>query len=126
MALRDTIWRACVLAGGLLVASSAGALSPEPEQVAQRVAQLCSGQPHLLVRSAGKSPRGRDIPMVIASQTPNDLASQTRLLVLARQHGDEPVPAQSALLWLADQGRQARAFGRVAVIQGIRDARSYA
>ncbi|MBI5833080.1 MAG: DUF2817 domain-containing protein [Armatimonadetes bacterium] len=100
----------------LLAAGAGLALAPEPEQVADRLRLLCASQSHLLVRQAGSSPRGRAIPLVVASTTPNELAGQLRLLVLARQHGDEPVPAQSALLWLSEQGQQTAAFRRVAVI----------
>jgi len=111
--LRGRLWT--VLALGCLARAGYG-LAPEPEQVLARCRELTAGRPHLFVRTPGVSSRGRSIGLVIATARPQALVSQVRVLVLARQHGDEPVPARAALLWLAQQGQQASAFERVAVL----------
>lgn len=96
--------------------SAAGALSPEPEQVGLQLAELASGRPHLFVRSAGQSVRGRSLPLLLATCRPTAIESQLRVLVLARQHGDEQVPAEAVLLWLRQAAAQPALFEHLALL----------
>lgn len=106
--------RALALLPCLLTA--AAALAPEPADVAAGAERLCSLADHLHYRLAARSPAGRPLPMVVLTRRPDGLAGQIRVLVLARQHGDEPAPARAALLWLRAAAQRPALFDQVAVI----------
>jgi hypothetical protein len=92
------------------------ALAPEPDDVAQRVAELTRGRSFAYVRQVGASTAGRPLVAVWLTQHPAQMESQLRVLVLCRQHGDESVPASAALLWLEEAVTRPAAFEHVAVL----------
>ncbi len=100
----------------LLLSAAAWSLAPEPDAVDRAVQGFCAQRPHLHYRVAGTSPGGRTIPLVVATADPAHLERQLRVLVITRQHGDEPAPAQAALLWLRAEADTAAAFRHVAVL----------
>jgi len=99
-----------------LASSLAAGLAPEPDDVANVAAALAASSPHYVWQNAGHSGEGRPIGLLIASAAPDDLASQLRILVFARQHGDETSPARAALLWMRTNAANPSSFRRVAVL----------
>lgn len=104
-----------VLLWALLGGSAAVALAPEPDSFAAQLETLCKQVDHLAYRLAGRSPQGRPIPLVIATARPSAIDRQLRVMVIARQHGDEPAPARAAWLWLRTDGVMRAPFEHVAV-----------
>ncbi len=101
----------------LLVALPACGLAPEPDAVGAQVADLARLADHLhVVPDLGRSHGGRSIPLVVATTRPDRLEEQLRVLVLARQHGDEATPGYAALLWLRAAATTPGRFRHVAVL----------
>lgn len=74
-----------------------------------------------VVASIGRSVRGRQIPVVICQDPSRDPLTLTRVLVMARQHGNEPAGTLAMLGLLRDlaEGRApmlARQLGRVCLL----------
>jgi hypothetical protein len=113
MNARALAWQ---LAFAALAASPLAALAPEPQTVEDALRSAAARHPHLRLEVSGHSTQGRPLLELVATARPAAIESQIRLLVLARQHGDESAPADAALLWLAQQGVQPAAFERVCVI----------
>lgn len=100
----------------LLALVTAAAAGATPEAVAAEAAALCGRAGHLWYEVAGTTPGGRDLPLVIATARPEQVAGQMRVLVVAGQHGDEGCPTRAALLWLRAEAMRAARFERVAVL----------
>lgn len=104
------------LAALFLTAALAAGLAPEPDDVRAEAAALAKMAAHYQWHLAGHSGHGRPIGLLVATARPADLAAQFRILVFARQHGDETSPAAAALLWLRSNAAEPTRFRRVAVL----------
>ena len=104
------------LLAGLCAAHLAAGLAPEPSAVTAEAARWASTTGHYAWQIVGHSRRGRPIGMLLATARPEALHQQLRLMVLARQHGDESSPANAALLWMRTNAVSPVPFRDVAVL----------
>ena len=92
------VWTTCLL---LALAASACAAPPNVTTYAQMTAQLkaeASKSPLVRVASLGKSAGGkRDLWLVRLADPSANIEQTMRLLVLCRQHGDEPASTEAIL-----------------------------
>ena len=109
--MKRVVWLALV--GWVALAA---AQPPEPDEVLQEARAIVVTAPHLHYQVAGHSSQGRDIGLILASSRPDRVEEQLRVMVLARQHGDESAPAYAALLWLRAAASRPGSFRHVAVL----------
>jgi len=107
--------RAALLAT-LIGAGLAAGLPPEPAAVSSAAAALASATPHYTWQIAGHSGQGRPIGLLLVTARPAALAEQLRVMIIARQHGDEASPAAATLLWLRANAATPSRFRNVAVL----------